>query len=285
MLETHEAPWRSQVSFGRRMRHDLNEMWGNWPVGWNRLGVFFVAPIGVPLLLGLAVRPSGSVGERLWTLVLAAALGLYWCSIFFHMLRPGPVVRVLLIGTYVLASAGAVLGGLALLAVGVLGLALGGGVGLELALVGFVLLGGGGFMALWLRWEVRGGSRSARARAGQGGPQDPSAAVVLPTSPDTSHVVLRSPTGEVGTTLLGPMQAATPVTTAAGGVVHSRAAVLLGDPGGRLVVPADVATRPGHVLVTEVLRGGQVHLLVPQSVPSLAMMWRHAQPVPPQEHS
>ncbi|MGO4245389.1 hypothetical protein AB4028_15785, partial [Janibacter sp. RAF20_2_2] len=69
------------------------------------------------------------------------------------MLRPGPVVRVLLIGTYVLASAGAVLGGLALLAVGVLGLALGGGVGLELALVGFVLLGGGGFMALWLRWE------------------------------------------------------------------------------------------------------------------------------------
>ena len=52
-----------------------------------------------------------------------------------------------------------------------------------------------------------------------------------------------------------------------------------------LVVPADVATRPGHVLVTEVLRGGQVHFLVPQSVPSLAMMWRHPQPVPPQEHS
>ncbi|MGE9783770.1 hypothetical protein [Janibacter sp. G368] len=283
MLETHEAPWRSQVSFGRRMRYDLSEMWGDWPMGWNRLGVFFVAPIGVPLLLVIAALPVGSAWDRLGTLGFAAALGLYWCSIFFHMLRPGPGVRLLLLGTYVLGAAGAVLGGLALLTVAALGLAVGGDVDLGAGLVGLGLCVGGGLWALWLRTEIRDGPRDARAHRTPGPPGTP-VPMVLPTNPEASQVILRSPTGAVGTTVLGPLQPAAPVTSAEGVVLHSRAAALLGDPGGRLVVPADVPTRPGHVLVSETLRGGQVHFLVPQSAPPLAMMWRHAHPAPPQEH-
>lgn len=270
MLHNHEAPWRAHATFGQRTWSDLQDLAAKGPWGWSQIVFFLLLPCVLPFMVwGLIVEieaPIGLLVSGLWFLIFGAE----WFTTFALMLRPGPVVRRLILATVAVSFASLLVAGL-----GSLGLA-----ALLLVTEGTVEIAWFTMGVVWLLFsgvKVHG-LRSSWRRRGVPAPGPVAPASYPRPGGQASHVLLQMPTGEARTTVIGPMQPAVVVASAQSSAVASRVASLLGDPGGRLVVPPEVPTSPGHLLVTETAPSGQICFLVPLAAQPAATMWQHARP-------